>query len=316
MKPVLISKIKKIFPQWFIRPIINIIRIINFIFRGVTKDIMSLHDLYLLNQEYRFNKERELLNLYGDKSVQKILFKSKEVKLFSQNGEDGILLFLFDQIGTKSKYFIEIGAGGNTSNTLNLALNYGWKGAFIDGDIDQLNITKKQFENSESSQDRFKYIDSFIKKNNINDILDVNNVPNEIDLLSIDIDGNDYWIWESMKNIKPRVVIMEYNASLGYEECLVMKKNDDHSKYEKHPLGWYHGASLKALEKLGNKKGYSLVCCDSLGVNAFFVRNDLLNDTIKSMDAENCFYSHKRRDNICSLQDQYNQIRHLEFIDV
>jgi hypothetical protein len=313
MNPVLISKIKKIFPQWFIRPIINIIRIINFIFRGATKDIMSLHDMYLLNQEYRFNKERELLNLYGDKSVQKILFKSKEIKLYSQNGEDGLLLFLFDQIGTKSKYFIEIGAGGETSNTLNLALNFGWKGAFIDGDIDQLNITKKQFENSGSSQDRFKYIDSFIKKNNINDILDVNNVPNDIDLLSIDIDGNDYWIWDSMNNVKPRVVIIEYNASLGYKESMVMKHNDDHSKYEKHPLGWYHGASLKAFEKLGKKKGYSLVCCDSLGVNAFFVRNDLLNDKVKAIGVENCIYSHQRRDEICSPQEQYNQIINLGF---
>jgi len=275
--------------------------------------IMSFHNMYLINQEYRFNKERELLEMYGDKTNQKILFKSKEVKLYSQNGEDGILLYLFSQIGTNSKYFIEIGAGGNTSNTLNLALNFGWEGAFIDGDINQLNITKKQFDKSDPNQYKFKYIDSFIYKNNINEILNANNVPKEIDLLSIDIDGNDYWIWESMQNIKPRAVIMEYNASLGYKESLVMKYNDSHGKYEKHPLGWYHGASLMALERLGSIKGYSLVCCDSLGVNAFFVRNDLLNEKIKPTDVQECYYSHKRRDDICSMQEQYNQIFDLGF---
>jgi len=92
-----------------------------------------------------------------------------------------------------------------------------------------------------------------------------------------------------------------------------MKHNESHSKYEKHPLGWYHGASLKAFDKLGKKKGYSLVCCDSLGVNAFFVRNDLLNDTVKVIDVENCFYPQPRRDVICSPRVQYEQIVNLGF---
>jgi len=303
----------KSFPKWLTKPFINIIRIVHYIFRGGTMHIMSFHNMYLINQEYRFNKERELLDLYGNQKDQKILFRSKEIKFYSQNGEDGILLYLFDQIGTNSKFFIEIGAGGNTSNTLNLALNFGWKGAFIDGDINQLNITKKQFDKSDSKLNRFKYIDSFIFKNNINEILNDNDVPKEIDLLSIDIDGNDYWIWESISNICPKVAIIEYNASLGDEEALVMNYNKNHSKYEKHHLGWYHGASLMALAKLANIKGYSLVCCDSLGVNAFFVRNDLLNEKIKEADVQECYYSHKRRDDICSLQEQYNQIIDLGF---
>ena len=127
---------------------------------------------------------------------------------------------------------------------------------------------------------------AFITKENIQEIFKESNVPIEFDLLSIDIDGNDYWVWQALNQYRPRVVIIEYNSTIGPSIEWIMKYNSEHSWDKTN----YFGASLKALELLGQQKGYKLVGCNLAGINAFFVRDDLVEDKFTSpFTSENHF---------------------------
>jgi len=192
-----------------------------------------------------------------------------EKKIYSQNGEDGIIEFIFEIVDTKNKFFVEIGVeDGHQCNTRNL-LTKGWKGIMIDANSTNTSTIKKEFVTSE----------------NVNELFEKYSVPNSFDLLSIDIDYNTYWVWKAITKYLPRVVAIEYNSTIPCTESLVV---------EYDPLGkWdgtnYFGASLLALKKLGDSKGYTLVGCDSFGVNAFFVKNELINEKIKIRSIEELF---------------------------
>lgn len=197
-----------------------------------------------------------------------------EHRLFSQNGEDGIINEIFNRIGTTNKYVVEFGGGEGLENNSSLLILNGWQGLWMEANEKHFNTLRKNFS---------KYIDegklqvknSFIYAENIESLFKEANVPTEPDLLSVDIDGNDYWVWKAIENYSPRVVIIEYNASLG--PCLnwTIKYNPEHVWNDR---SIYYGASLKTLELLGKEKGYKLVGCTFSGVNAFFVREDLVKD--------------------------------------
>jgi len=178
-----------------------------------------------------------------------------ERKFSSQNGEDGILEALFAVIGTTTKYFVEFGAAsGRECNTARLAKRHGWTGLMMDAATPPPDAP-------------FPIRREFITAENINALFEKYNVPPAFDLLSIDIDGNDYWVWKSITAYRPRVVVIEYNASIPPTESRVMPYDPN--------FRWsgtdYFGASLLALATLGSAKGYTLVGCDSSGTNAFFV---------------------------------------------
>lgn len=179
-----------------------------------------------------------------------------EQRFYSQNGEDGIIKVLFSKIGTTNKFCVEFGIEPIEGNTIYLKKK-NWNCLWMDGKGDG-EIIKKEFINA----------------GNINSLFKKYKVPKEFDLLSIDIDSNDYWVWKAIDAYSPRVVIMEYNSTIPPTESKTIK-------YDPHAL-WdhtnYFGASLLALQKLGASKGYTLIACDNMGINAFFVRNDLLND--------------------------------------
>ncbi|EGG41176.1 hypothetical protein Nlim_1983 [Candidatus Nitrosarchaeum limnium SFB1] len=232
-----------------------------------------------------------------------------EKKIYSQNGEDGIIEYIFSKIGTTNKFSVEFGVGdGFESNTVFLLEKKNWKGLMMDYGSDQKiqlsNIVKKAWSIRKLGLKKNiqKYV-AFIKKiinrkkrsknfnldikhervtaENIQNLFKKYNVPIVFDLLSIDIDYNDYWVWKSIVDYSPRVVIIEYNSSILPTESKVVP-------YDPEAI-WdgtnYFGASLLALKNLGSKKGYTLVGCDSNGVNAFFCKSDLLkNFYIKDID--------------------------------
>lgn len=179
-----------------------------------------------------------------------------EQRFYSQNGEDGIIKTIFDKIGTTNKFCVEFGIEPVEGNTIYLKKK-NWNCLWMDGKGDG-KIIKNEFINAE----------------NVNVLFKKYNVPKEFDLLSIDIDSNDYWVWKAVGNYSPRVVIMEYNATIPPAESKTIKYDPraqwDHTNY--------FGASLLALKKLGASKGYTLIACDNTGVNAFFVRDDLVKD--------------------------------------
>ena len=179
-----------------------------------------------------------------------------EQRICSQNGEERIIKAIFKQIGTTNRYFVEFGAGeGKECNTRNLQLN-GWQGLMMDGrDNGEMSRVKREFVTAE----------------NINKLFKKYGVPKEFDLLVIDVDGNDYWLWKALKEYSPRAVVIEFNAGFGMHDSKTIK-------YEPK-FSWdgtnYYGASLYALYKLGKQKGYELVGIESRNVNAFFVRKDV-----------------------------------------
>lgn len=246
---------------------------------------------------------------------QRTIFRTREFKAYSQNGEDGLLLYIFSKIGTTNCCFVEIGIGdGRECNTANLSINFGWHGLLIDGEEENVAKAKHYYENKpEIKASQIKVIQCFVTTENINKVLSDNGCEGEIDLLSIDINGNDYWIWKAITAIEPRAVVIEYNASLGYDRSLTVKYDPNFYRHEKHPSGWYHGASLTALTKLGNSKGYILVGCECSGVNAFFIRKEIAQGKLFAVSPQEAYYANTRRSKIESTLEQFERIKHLDF---
>jgi hypothetical protein len=196
-----------------------------------------------------------------------------EWSAFSQFGEDGIIAEIFNRIGTTNRYFIEFGVeNGEECNTTNLLLQ-GWKGLWIDGKSEHVESVKQTLKKKIGSGD-LKIIQAFITAENIEELFDQGGALKEPDLLSIDIDRNDYHVWNAINNYKPRVIVIEYNSICRPGHSFVVPYDakavwDGSSNF---------GASLQAFYELGLKKGYKLVACTHSGVNAFFVREDLVAD--------------------------------------
>ena len=217
------------------------------------------------------------------------------IKIYSQNNEDGIILYIFKHIGIKTKKFVEIGMeNGTECNTTNLLKNFNWKGIQIEGSKKLYNDAKIQLKKIlEKKRNNLKLLNIFVTKKNINQILK-KNCGKEIELLSIDIDGNDVWIWKAINCVKPRLVVIEYNSFFGSNISATIKYNSKFSWDHRNNKSYY-GASLKALEKLGKQKKYNLVGVDKNGVNAFFVRNDLAKYiNLESKKTEEIFLDNKR----------------------
>lgn len=190
----------------------------------------------------------------------------------SQNAEDGMIAELFRRIGTTNQTFLEIGVGDGSENNTAFLLAQGWRGFWIDGDDAFVNLVKTRGLNREPAQ--LKYLVDFVTRENITERLTTLGVPAEIDLLSLDVDQNTYWIWEGMRGFRPRVMVVEYNATIPPN--VSWKVQYDGKRTWDQTANF--GASLKAFEELGAERGYSLVGCDWMGCNAFFVRNDLIGD--------------------------------------
>ena len=232
-----------------------------------------------------------------------------EASLFSQNGEDGIIRYIFSQIGFDSRYFVEFGFGAHQCNSLRLILHENFKGLMMDGSEEQcriFNLTCKAKGISDVHA-----VNAFIDRDNLEHLIRSNNIPAEIDFLSIDVDGNDYWFWRCLQYINPRVICIEYNSGIGSKYSWTIPYNKEFERFSAHPSGFFAGASIKALESLGEKKGYRLVGCDTTGTNAFFLRNDLGNNQIPTLKASEAFRPHQNWIQRGISQDQQLEIMNL-----
>lgn len=191
--------------------------------------------------------------------------KEHEEKILSQSGEDGIISHIFQAIGTTNKIAVEIGVTANISDTLyenntaNLAVNNDWQTVWIDAATPEVLPPQCQF------------IQSYVTVRNIKSLFESAKVPVEFDLLSIDIDSNDFYIRELLSIYSPRVYVMEYNGCFDAHTEYVMPYNESYVWRGDH----HFGASLKSLTNQADKLGYDLVYCTDNGVNAFYVRKDI-----------------------------------------
>ena len=223
----------------------------------------------------RFMAAEEIRDLLaGPKHREPKDLNHHEFQVFSQNGEDGIIAEIFRRIGATNRYFVEFGSSnGFENNTALLVRPLGWGGLWIDGDPDAVRLARDHFR-TEIDAKKLVMTESFITAENIEDLFKQAGVPEEFDFLSIDIDRNDYYVWEKITHYRPRVVCIEYNAFYPPPIDWVIPYDPKAMwDYTTHTA-----ASLQALARLGESKGYALVGCCLSGINAFFIRKDLLGD--------------------------------------
>jgi hypothetical protein len=237
-----------------------------------------------------------------------------EFKVFSQFGEDGIIQYLLSRVPIERRSFVEFGVEDyEESNTRFLLINNKWSGLVI--------------ESNEESVERIKRSDiywkcdlravaAFVTRENINRTISEAGFEGDLGLLSIDIDGNDYWVWQAVEAVQPRIVICEFNRRFGCDYAVTIPYRADFNAAGAHPSRLYYGASLPALCLLAAQKGYDFVGCTSEGVNAFFVRQDLSSGLVK-LDAQAAFKlistaSHNGGDAL----DEMKAIEHLEVYDL
>ncbi|QRG69341.1 FkbM family methyltransferase [Brevibacillus choshinensis] len=192
-----------------------------------------------------------------------------EKQIFSQNGEDGMIEEVFARIQTTNKIFVEFGVSdGVECMTRYLLAHHGWSGLMIEADPFQF----RQLAANYAQATGLSLHHERVTRENIAGIFRANHVPAEFDFLAIDIDGNDYWVWQALAEWQPRLVVIEYNASFPPPQKMVVVYDPNFS--------WdgttHFGASLTSLAGLGKQLGYALIGTDTRGVNAFFIRRDLL----------------------------------------
>jgi hypothetical protein len=196
-----------------------------------------------------------------------------EAQVFSQNGEDGIISEIFSRLGTTDRLFVEFGAGNGTQNNCAHLLLKGWRGFWFDGDASNIEALKQRFA-SQIIEKRLVAAQEFFTSESAPLIFQKYRIPLEFDLLSVDIDRNTSWVWRALAEFRPRVAVIEYNASIPPQD-------DWEIDYDPRAV-WdgtaIFGASLLALQRIGEGMGYALVGCELAGVNAFFVRKNLTRD--------------------------------------
>lgn len=194
-------------------------------------------------------------------------------KAWSQQDEDGIIAEIFRRIGVVHRSFVEFGTGDGGENNTVALLAQGWRGLWVEGDSNCAASIRHHFDPLVQTS-LLQLSNAFVTRDNAADIVAAAGLGPEIDLLSIDLDGNDYHVWESLDQVSSRVVVIEYNAKFRPPADWVMPYDEKHA--------WdgtdNFGASLCAFDRLARAKGYRLVGCNLTGANAFFVRADLARD--------------------------------------
>jgi hypothetical protein len=217
-------------------------------------------------------------------------FSDVEFRCYSQNGEDGILLYIFSLLGTTNRRVVEICAGdGIECNAANLIINHGWQGLLIDGDTDQVGRGRAFYSTCRTTWVAPPtFINAWLTAENVDALVASTGFGGPIDLLSLDLDGNDYWIWKALDCIRPRAVVLEFNGSCGPERSLTMSYQPDF-RLDPTVVPSRCGASLPAFVKLGREKGYRLVGVQSLGFNAFFIQDGLEEKLLPERSARECY---------------------------
>jgi hypothetical protein len=244
-----------------------------------------------------------------------------EFKVFSQFGDDGIIQYLIHRVAPLPDVFVEFGVEHyREANTRFLLSNNNWRGLVLDVNqkcVDQIRREEIYWRHTLTAKC------AWITRDNINDLIRAAGVTGEIGLLSIDIDGNDYWVWEKLDIVDPVIVIVEYNSVFGPDFAVTIPYDANFSRFKAHYSGQFWGASLSALDLLAKRKGYSLVGCNSAGNNAYFIRNDKIGN-LRALPVKEAFVDARWRDsrdkngklNHLTGAERFNAIAHLEVYEL
>jgi len=267
----------------------------------------------------RMAQGRILGQLNSAKPVQPL--RDCEFTVFSQFGEDGIIQKLISELPIAHRTFIEFGVEDFVeSNCRFLMMNNNWRGFVLDGSATAIASLKR-------SNWWWKYdvraAHRFITRDTLNACLRASGFDQDLGLLSIDVDGVDYWLLEALRDYSPRILVVEYNALFGGERKITVPYHEAFSRRQQHYSDLYFGASLGALTHIANQKGYSLVGTTSTGVNAFFVRNDLMGGlaSLSGVDGytATCVRQSRNREgrlDYLNREEQYAAVRGLPVVNV
>jgi hypothetical protein len=203
-------------------------------------------------------------------------FAEVEFKVFSQFGDDGIIQYLIHRIGIprELRTFVEFGVEDyGESNTRFLLMNDNWRGLIMDGSRTYMRRVK---HSRYYWKHDLRTVAAFVTRDNIDELIGSNGFRGEIGLLSIDIDGNDFWVWQRLSVVRPWIVVAEYNSLFGAEHAVSIPYDYQFTRARAHYSNVYWGCSLKALDLVARKKGYAFVGCNSAGNNAYFVLEEKL----------------------------------------
>ncbi|MDX1934707.1 MAG: hypothetical protein SFU56_19090 [Capsulimonadales bacterium] len=255
----------------------------------LTARLENLHtksDLYQQETRALMEKLRVGLGRIEARQTRDADWDESEFQVFSQFGEDGLLHLLVRLTDIPDRRFVEFGVEDYREANTRFLLYQGWSGLVMDGREEHIAAIKR-----DAIYWRFplKAEKAFITRENIDELLASNGMTGEIGLLSIDIDGNDYWVWEAISVVRPALVVVEYNYRFGPSATVAVPYRADFTRTSAHPSTIYFGASLAALCALGTKKGYDFVGCGRNGVNAFFIRTDLRPPTLPRLQPEDGF---------------------------
>lgn len=269
---------------------------IKFFIKNLVKNLLKQTTVKVFQKE----RETELLALGKILSNQQYQISSNnindyEFKIFSQCGDDGIIQYLIKNLYIENKYFIEFGVGDfSESNCRFLMMNNNWSGFVMDSSFKAIKRLKKQnwywMYDLEAKA-------AYITKENINYLISSTGEKN-IGILHIDIDGNDYHILKklNLEIINPSIIIAEYNSLFGFKRAITVPYRSDFNRSKAHYSNLYFGASLRALDYISKKRGYTLVGTNSTGNNAYFIREDLLNSKVKKVTIKEGYHYSKFRE--------------------
>lgn len=235
--------------------------------------------------EIKINQGRMLCELLVQRP--RSVLHEYEFKVFSQWGEDGIIQFLISKLAIKHRTFIEFGVEDFTeANCRFLLMKDNWSGFVLDGssrNIERLRSSYFYWRHPLQSKA------AFITRDNIAGLLEESGFDKEVGILSVDIDGVDYYVLASLEQWRPSILIVEYNGVFGASRAVSVPYDASFYRTDKHRSNLYYGASLPAFMHLATQRGYSLVGVNGAGSNAFFVRDDLLNDAVRPVALADCY---------------------------
>jgi hypothetical protein len=251
------------------------------------------YDLKVINDDLKFQmgvmQSEAIINKRGYQSLADL-----EFKVFSQFGDDGIVQYLAHNLELKNKTFIEFGVEDYFESTTRFLLEKdNWSGFIMDGsdeNIARLKRAELYWKHDLNARA------AFVTKENINQLISTGTADwDGVDILHVDIDGNDYWVWKEIE-INPPIVIMEYNSNFGIERAITVPYDPAFYRTKAHSSNLYWGSSLKALYLLALGKGYEFIGCTSAGHNAYFIRKDKMNNRVRSVSLENGYVRSRYRE--------------------
>ncbi|MGN6605046.1 MAG: hypothetical protein ACTHK8_21500 [Ginsengibacter sp.] len=275
---------KRSVKKYFVDPIETVIN------RSVSSNLNAFGDKYTSGLDNLITINQKLLFFQLQKADCKL--SDISLSIFSESDEDGLLLYIFSKIGFKNKVCVDIGGGAGLtgSNSANLFLNHGFSGLIFEGHKDNADALRSGYKSNKATR-HFppEIICEYVTPENIDRLIASKGIKGAIDLLSIDIDSVDYWIWDAIRVIEPNIVIVEVQCILDPNESKTVPRDFKETLFEtvdNKRYGIYNSASLLAFTKLASKKGYSLVATSQLGFNAIFIRNELVSNCLPEISVE------------------------------